>query len=146
MVTRVLDVSVLLALLWQDHDQHKRARRWLATIPRLATCPLVQLGFARVSSNPSLGYVSRPEQAFSLLRKFLGDERHCFIPDDLGCDERALFTERIIGPNQITDQYLVALAHRHGMVLSTFDAALSRAFANGTDLVELVPHSPPGAP
>ena len=136
---RLLDVNVLLALLWENHDQNQQARRWLAKVLRFATCPLVQLGFARVSSNPALGYVYRPEQAFSSLRRFLADERHQFLPDDLNCDERALFTERIVGPNQITDHYLVALARHHGMVLSTFDAALSRAFSNGTNLVELVP-------
>ena len=138
MVTRLLDVSVLIAVLWEDHGHCQRARHWLTTVPQFATCPLVQLGFARISSNLALGYVARPEQAFSVLRRFLADERHRFLPDDVGCDERALFTERIAGPNQITDHYLVTLAQRHGMILATFDAALSRAFSNGTNLVELV--------
>lgn len=135
-MTRLLDVSVLLALLWENHDRNRQARRWLATVPRFATCPL---GFARISSNLTLGYAYRPEQAFSSLRKFLADERHRFLPHDLGCDERALFTERMLGPGQITDHYLVALARRHSLVLSTFDAALSRTFPNEGNLVELVP-------
>ncbi len=138
MVTRLLDVSVLIALIWQNHDQYRQARRWLATVQQFATCPLVQLGFARISSNPSLGYGFQPEQAFSFLRKFVADERHRFIPDDVGCDERALLTEHIVGAGQVTDRYLVALARRHGMILSTFDAALSRAFSDGTNPVELV--------
>ena len=138
MVTRLLDVSVLIALLWENHDHFELARRWLTTVPRFATCPLVQLGFARISSIPDLGYGSMPEQALGLLRKLVADERHRFIPDDLSCDERALFTERIVGAGQVTDRYLVALAQRHGMILSTFDAALSRAFSNGTNPVELV--------
>jgi len=138
-VTRLLDVSVLIALLWENHDQYWRAQQWLATIPHFATCPIVQLGFARISSNASLGYGTRPEQAFSLLRDFMADERHRFVADDLSCDERALLTERIIGAGQITDHYLVTLAQRHGLILATFDAALSRAFPNGPDLVELVP-------
>ncbi len=139
MVTQLLDVSVLIALLWENHDHNRQARRWLATIPRFATCPLVQLEFARISSNASLGYGTQPEQAFSLLRGLLADERHRFLPDDLSCDERALRTERIVGAGQVTDHYLVALARRHGMTLATFDAALSRAFSNGTNLVELIP-------
>ncbi len=138
MVTRLLDVNVLMALLWENHDQYHQAQRWLATVPQFATCPLVQLGFARISSNPLFGYTYRPEQAFSTLRKFLADERHRFVPDDLSCDERALLTERIVGAGQITDRYLVALAQRHGLALATFDAALGRAFSNGTNVVELV--------
>ena len=69
----------------------------------------------------------------------MADERHHFIADDLSCDEHILLTERIPGPQQITDHYLVTLAQRHGMGLSTFDAASSRAFSNGTNPVELVP-------
>ncbi len=136
---RLLDVNLLMALLWNNHEHHQRAARWLAAIPQFATCPVVQLGFVRISSHPPLGYCAQPEQAFSNLRQWLADPRHRFIPDDLSCDERALLTERISGANQVTDHYLVALARRHGMILSTFDAALSRAFSNGKNLVELVP-------
>jgi predicted nucleic acid-binding protein len=76
------------------------------------TCPVSQLGFARISSHPLLGYGMSPEQAFGVLRKFLADSRHRFVPDDLSCEGRVLFTERIPSANHVTDRYLAALARQ----------------------------------
>ena len=138
-MTRLLDVNLLMALLWENHEQHERARRWLRTTTAFATCPVGQLGFARISSHPMLGYGMSPEQAFAVLRRLLSDGRHRFVPDDLSCDDRVLLTERIPGCNHVTDYYLAALARQHGLALATFDDALSRAFPDEQGLVELVP-------
>jgi uncharacterized protein len=138
-VRRLLDVNLLMALLWENHEQHDRARAWLKTVSEFATCPVSQLGFARISSHPMLGYGMSPEQAFSVLRAFVADPRHTFLPDDLSCEARILFTERIPCANNVTDHYLAALARHNGISLATFDAALSRAFPEEPLLVELVP-------
>ena len=138
-MTRLLDVNLLMALLWENHEHHERARRWLRTVTEFATCPLSQLGFARISSHPMLGYGMSPEQAFGILRRLLADSRHRFVPDDLSCEDRVLLTERIPGANHVTDHYLAALARQHGMALATFDEPLSRAFPDESGLVELVP-------
>lgn len=138
-MTRLLDVNLLMALLWENHEQHEQARRWLRTIQEFATCPVGQLGFARISSHPMLGYGMSPEQAFGVLRRLMADARHRFVPDDLSCEDRVLLTERIPGSNHVTDHYLAALARQHGLKLATFDAALSRAFPDEPGLVELVP-------
>ena len=135
---RLLDVNVLMALLWENHEQHERARRWLRTVTEFATCPVSQLGFARISAHPMLGFGMTPEQAFGVLRRFLADPRHRFIPDDLSCEDRVLLTERIPGSNHVTDHYLAALARQHGLALATFDEPLSRAFPDEQGLVELV--------
>ena len=135
---RLLDVNVLMALLWENHEQHDRARRWLRTVPEFATCPVSQLGFARISSHPMLGFGMWPETAFGVLRRFLADPRHRFIPDDLSCEDRVLLTERIPGANHVTDHYLAALARQHGLALATFDEPLSRAFPDEPALMELV--------
>lgn len=135
---RLLDVNVLMALLWENHEQHDRARRWLRTVPEFATCPVSQLGFARISAHPMLGFGMSPEQAFGVLRRFLADPRHRFIPDDLSCEDRVLLTERIPGSNHVTDHYLAALARQHGLALATFDEPLSLAFPDEPRLVELV--------
>jgi uncharacterized protein len=81
-VTRLLDVNVLMALLWENHEHHVRARLWFKGASAFATCPVVQLGFARVSSHPLLGYGMMPEAAFGVLRQLLADPRHQFVPDD----------------------------------------------------------------
>ncbi len=136
---RLLDVNVLMALLWENHEQHERARRWLRIVAEFATCPVGQLGFARISAHPMLGFGMSPEEAFGVLRRFLADSRHRFIPDDLSCEDRVLLTEHIPGSNHVTDHYLAALARQHGLALATFDEPLSRAFPDEPGLVELVP-------
>lgn len=135
---RLLDVNVLMALLWENHEHHHRARQWLRAVTGFATCPVTQLGFARISSHPMLGFGMSPEQAFSVLRRFLADTRHRFIADDLSCEDRVLLTESIPGANDVTDHYLAALSRQHGLVLATFDGPLSRAFPGEQSLVELV--------
>ena len=127
-----------MALLWENHEHHTRSRSWFKGVSGFATCPVVQLGFARVSSHPLLGYGLTPELAFGVLRQFIADPRHEFIPDDLSCADRVVRTELMTGANQITDRYLVALARQHGFSLATLDQPLARSFADETGLVELL--------
>jgi predicted nucleic acid-binding protein len=79
-----------------------------------------------------------PDQAFSVLRRFLADTRHRFVPSDLSCEDRVVRTDLMRGANQVTDHYLVALARQHGLSLVTFDEPLARAFASETGLVVLL--------
>ena len=104
----MLDVNLLMALLWENHEHHERARRWLLTVTEFATCPISRLGFARISSHPMLDYGMSPERAFGVLRRLLADTRHRFVPDDLSSEDRVLLTERIPGSNHVTDHYLAA--------------------------------------
>src|SRR6266850_8160688 len=88
--------------------------------------------------HPLLGYSMSPDQAFGVLRQFLADSRHRFIPDDLSCEDRVVRTDLMGGANQVTDHYLVALAQQHRLNLATFDEPLVRAFAGEAGLVQLV--------
>jgi toxin-antitoxin system PIN domain toxin len=137
-VTFLLDVNLLMALLWENHEHHIRARKWLGTVPKFATCPIGQLGFIRVSSHPLLGFGMVPEDAARILRRFISDPRHHFVPDDVRCDDRALLTERMTSPNQVTDYYLATLARQHKLSLATFDKQMSMAFPDEPGLVRLV--------
>ena len=137
-MTRLLDVNMLMAPLWENHEQHNLARSWFRGVSAFATCPVVQLGFARVSSHPLLGYGLTPEMAFGVLRQFIADPRHEFISDDLSCTDRVVRTDLMASANQITDRYLVALARQHGFSLATFDQPLARSTADEIGLVELV--------
>lgn len=131
----LLDVNVLMALLWQNHEHHLLCRKWLRTVSGFATCPVTQLGFARVSSHHLLGYGMTPDQAFGVLRRFIADERHQFIPDDLSCEERGLRTDLMTSPGQVTDYYLVALARSHSISLATLDGPLAAVFAGESGLI-----------
>ena len=131
-------MNLLIALLWDDHEFHERARVWLLGCVPFATCPISQLGFVRISSNAKLGYGVSPAYAFRALRRFLAAVRHRFYPDDVSCVDRALLSENILSANQVADHYLAAVARQHGLMLGTFDAALSRTFRSEPNLVELV--------
>lgn len=137
-MTYLLDVNVLMALLWENHEQHAKTRAWFGGVTSFATCPVSQLGFARVSSHPLLGYGLSPDDAFGVLRQLLADPRHRFIAADLSCSDRVVRTDLMAGPNQITDRYLVALARQHDCVLATLDEPLAKAFAPDSKLVFLV--------
>ena len=51
-MTYLLDVSTLLAFLWQTHAFHQRASGWLEG-KKLAVCPITELGFLRISAAAS---------------------------------------------------------------------------------------------
>jgi len=59
--------------------------------------------FARVSSHPALAYSMPPDQAFSVLRRFLAGGRHRFVYHDLSCADRVLRTDLMTGANQVMD-------------------------------------------
>ena len=137
-MTRLLDVNLLMALLWENHEHHVKARSWFKGVSAFATCPVVQLGFARVSSHPLLSYGMMPEAAFGVLRQLLADPRHQFVPDALSCADRVVRTDLMASANQITDRYLVALARQHGFSLATLDEPLAKSFAAESNLIELL--------
>lgn len=137
-MTRLLDVNVLMALLWENHEHHAKVRTWFGNISVFATCPVVQLGFARISSHPLLGYSMTPDTAFGVLRKLLSNPKHTFIPDNLSCADRVVRTDLMNSANQITDRYLVALARQHGLCLSTLDEPLAKTFSGEPTLIELI--------
>jgi uncharacterized protein len=70
--TALLDVNLLIALLWPAHEHHEAAHRWFGArrSKRWATCPLTQLAFVRIVSNPSFSTDAiTPEEAVALLEK-----------------------------------------------------------------------------
>jgi toxin-antitoxin system PIN domain toxin len=113
-MTHLLDVNVLLAAIWENHPHHHRAFRWLAG-KRISVCPLSELGFLRVSTNPKAIHAPM-KKARALLQTFLTERDARWIPDDLpALDSHPRKTEHV------TDFYLAALADKHGMKLATLD-------------------------
>jgi hypothetical protein len=128
MSVQLLDVNLLVALFWTNHEQHGAARKWFQSLQGgWATCPLTQAGFVRISSNPRIfPDAPTPARAVELLTANLRHPRHRFWKDDLTfADAVAPFGGRVAGHQQTTDAYLFGLAlHRKG-VLATFDAGLA---------------------
>ena|SRR5437773_7265757 len=130
----LLDVNVLLALAWPSHVANEAARRWFArnSHARWATCPVTECAFLRIISNPSFS----PEaltmsEAQRLLENNLKHPGHHFWADDLDASD-ALRQFRLVGHQQITDAYLLALAvHKRGK-FATFDKSIRALIEPGS--------------
>jgi toxin-antitoxin system PIN domain toxin len=117
-MTHLLDVNVLLAAIWENHPQHDRTFHWLEG-KEISVCPLTELGFIRISTNPKAIHAPM-EKARALLQKFLTERAAGRIPDDLpALDSHPQKTD------QVTDLYLAALADKHGMKLATLDEKIN---------------------
>ena len=95
----LLDVNILIAAIWRDHQDQRRVEAWLRR-KQTATCPIGELGFFRNLF---------PEG-------FLGCR---FIPDDFSLQRIAAQSSR-----QFTDLYLAELAEKHRMKLATLDTRI----------------------
>ena len=141
MTTYLLDVNVLLALVDPMHVHHDAAHRWFGAVGRQswATCPLTENGFVRISAHPN--YPNRPGDAavvLGLLRRLCHGAGHHFWPDDISIREVVL-PGAVIGSDQVTDAYLLALAVHNGGRLATLDHRLATsAVSGGTDALELI--------
>jgi uncharacterized protein len=135
----LLDVNALIALAWDSHVAHAAMRRWFLDHHRdgWATCPVVESGFVRVSTNPKvLPHPVAMADALEVLRALRAIGGHRFLTDDVSpCDDDV---PEIAGPRLVTDVHLLVLARRAGVPLVTFDMGFAR-LAGNEDLVLLSP-------
>ncbi len=135
----LLDVNVLIALSYPQHVHHRQARGWFTRNRHAGfrTCPLTQLGFVRLASNPKLtAAAATPATALAALARITEVAGHDFWPDDVPC-ESLQANRALTGHRQVTDVYLLALAEAHGGVLATLDRGLL-ILAETPEAVELV--------
>jgi toxin-antitoxin system PIN domain toxin len=125
----LLDINVLVALLWANHEQHHAATSWFGKHQQgmWATCPLTQAGFVRISSNPRVfPDAPSPAKAIELLEADLRHPRHCFWKDEIPFAVAiACFGNRFTGHQQVSDAYLFGLAIHKGGLLVTFDPSIA---------------------
>lgn len=129
----LLDVNVLLALAWPNHQFHLAARAALAG-QIWATCAITELAFVRLSLVAAVvGQPQSVQTALGVLASMVADPRHRYWADlpDVGaaCRQRAF--ERVMGHRQVSDAYLLELARRKGGRLLTFDRRLEALGAEG---------------
>jgi uncharacterized protein len=140
----LLDVNVLIALHWPAHQHFEAAHEWFAARggARWATCPLTQLAFVRIVSNPSFSPDAlTPAEALGLLERNLVHPDHEFWPDDVGLtDAVGSLASRLQGYRQLTDVYLLGLARKRRGTLASFDEGLRTLSAGDTSArLEIVP-------
>jgi predicted nucleic acid-binding protein len=118
-VTYLLDVNMLLAAIWRDHQDQARVERWLRE-KQTATCPISELGFLRISSGETFPFRAEPQVCRNALLEFLRKHRCRFIPGDFSPKRIAAQFSR-----EFTDLYLAELAERHRLKLATLDTRIS---------------------
>jgi uncharacterized protein len=134
----LFDVNALIALISPRHLHHERMHRWFRenSPAGWATCPITENGAIRVISQPTFATGPyTPSEATDALRLVCqSDARHRFWRDEVSLTDDSLFSiAYIIGPQQVTDAYLLGLAARHGAKLVSFDRSLPwQAIRNGT--------------
>lgn len=130
----LLDVNVLIALLDADHLDHGRAHAWLDqhVDDGWASCAVTQNGFVRILSQPRYPSPVPTAEAIALLRAACHTPHHEFWPCDLSLlDDRVVDRERLHGPRQVTDAYLLALAVAQGGHFVTFDQTVALSAVRG---------------
>ncbi len=137
----LFDVNALLALIDKEHTFHPTVRAWWAANKAggWATCAITQNGFARIMSQPHYSNPASTMDAIQLLAMGLEEADHAFWPDDISItDERIFDRGNILGPNQITDVYLLGLAVKNGGRLVTFDRGLPVKAVRGAEARHVV--------
>jgi toxin-antitoxin system PIN domain toxin len=118
---------MLLALFDADHVHHPAATKWRNEHRNegWASCAITQNGFARIMSRSGGSPTVKLASALAALRAQVDDDEHEFWPDRISITDTSFFNhERILGPSQITDVYLLGLAVQNDGRLVTFDRTI----------------------
>ena len=138
----LLDVNVLIALAWDDHEHHARAHAWFGRLAgeSFATCNVTQSGFVRLSLNPGVVHCQIGiTDVFEMLESFT---KH---PNQSFCEDGALQTElsawqSVTSYKQVTDTNLLLIAHRHGRKFVTLDDGIhNRLQDDEKTWIEVIP-------
>jgi toxin-antitoxin system PIN domain toxin len=138
----LLDVNALMALAWPNHQFHTALLKRLEKqpTPRWATCALTQLGFVRLSSNPTIVEVrKRPAEAVALLADLIRDQQHVYLETLPALPRTASFFQHILGHQQVTDAYLLAVAEANGATLLTLDRRIVPPSRKGAEIEVIKP-------
>ena len=135
MSTSLLDVNILLAIFDPEHIHHSRVKEWLDDELHhgWASCAITQNGFVRIASQASYPGRRSTRDAIDRLSEATSTAEHTYWECSISLLNEALIDRsKVLGPNQVTDVYLLALATSNGGRLVTMDrgvpvAAVPRA-------------------
>ena len=122
------DTNALLALAWPNHQYHRAVVGRLERQPAMpwATCALTQLGFVRLSANPAVVRVRKtPAQSLAVLSELVSDGQHRYLDPLPSLPAVKQHFRRLLGHNQVTDAYLLAVAATNRAVLLTLDRRIA---------------------
>ena len=138
MTAALLDVNVLLALAWPNHEHHTVAKAWFDREAEhgWATCVLTQLSFVRLSANPAFcPNPVTPEVAARILKHNTAHPHHRYWNVTPVCEPEWFRLAR--GHQQVTDAGLIAIARHHDGRVVTLDRRMRVLDPSGV-LVEVL--------
>jgi uncharacterized protein len=99
---------------------------------------MTEASYIRIVSNPAFSRDAvTPVQALALLNENAKSSDHQFWADDLSAKQAfGRFSKRLVGHQQVTDAYLLALAIRRSGVLASFDTGIAELFEDKTRQAE----------
>lgn len=131
----LLDINVWVALLDEAHVFHAQAVAFVETDGlRIATCPLIENGVIRILNLPAYSRFGPVgfEPVAAKLAEICDTLDHEFWADDISLLKPGVANwARILGHNQITDAYLLALATSRGGALASFDHRIAPSAVHG---------------
>ena len=130
-----LDTSVLIALCDPSQSMHGAVPAWLARVTdAVATCPIAENGAVRILSQPkyATGSPISTSNAVFAVREMRNVAGYEFWPDDVSLLDTEVFdANALMGPAQVIDSYLLALAVKRDAVLVTLDMRLMLSAVTG---------------
>jgi len=120
---------------------HAQALRWFAARAGdgWASCPITQNGCVRIMSHPNYPNPLKVAAIMERLGEAIATDEHEFWPDDVSLlDSRIADRNRIHGPRQVTDLYLLALAVPQGGCFVSFDPSIPRTAIRGAERKHLI--------
>ena len=136
-----MDVSVLIALLDEDHIHYAKATDWFQKNLEQGwiTCPLTENGYIRIVSGTGYDNPLSIAESVQRLRNLTTIPYYEFVADDISFrDNTVVDVQLLTGHKQLTDVYLLALAAEHDMRFVTLDTRISTSAVIGADQSNLL--------
>lgn len=123
-MTLLLAIDVLVAFAWPTHAHHTRTRAWFARRQEdWATSPPTEMGFVRLSANPSVvDQPLSPAEAAEVMASLRSMDGHRFWADAVGA--AAVDWGSALSHRHVPDAHLMAIAGHHGGRVATPDRRL----------------------
>ncbi|MEB3234840.1 MAG: TA system VapC family ribonuclease toxin [Cyanobacteriota bacterium] len=141
----LLDINVIIALLDGQHVLHRAAQAWLECNidAGWASCPITQNGVIRILSQPTYPNSRPAAEVAARLAEACSHPAHQFWSGGLSLvADGHVSWRRLLGPRQITDAYLLAVAVAEGGRLVTFDQRIGLELVSAARREQLVVITP----
>jgi toxin-antitoxin system PIN domain toxin len=128
----LLDINVVIALLDAEHVMHATATQWLARgwENGWASCPVTQNGVLRILSQPAYPNYRPVAEVAERLAEACSHPSHQFWSGGVSLlNPTGVNWRQLLGPRQVTDAYLLAVAVSESGRFVSFDQRIP------TDLV-----------